>query len=215
MSFPSRQARAGFTLIELLVVIAIIAVLIVLLLPAVQKVREAANRMKCANNLKQIGLAVHNFENTYGVYPPGWAQGPFPWMNIPAGASHHCWPFLLPYVEQQTVANQYHWEVGWSHASNQAARLTQLKMLQCPSAQPDRVASGAPGTPEGACTDYAPIFGVHSLLLDTGLVDRVANAHGVMQANFMARQADITDGASNTVILSESAGRPKRWRAGQ
>jgi prepilin-type N-terminal cleavage/methylation domain-containing protein len=106
--------RVGFTLIELLVVIAIIAVLIGLLLPAIQKVREAANRTQCTNNLKQTSIAVHNFEGTYGRVPPAWWWDPN-WKNYPtleggpaanvAGTSGSLLYFLLPYIEQQTLYN--------------------------------------------------------------------------------------------------------------
>src|SRR5262249_45261529 len=108
---PTKEPRAGFTLIELLVVIAIIAVLIGLLLPAVQKVREAANRARCQNNLKQLGIAVHNFADTNGRLPTYFGIDPpsgtyvYPWMN--RKAMYGGWfAHLLPYVEQDNVYRQ-------------------------------------------------------------------------------------------------------------
>src|SRR5262249_14759872 len=126
-----RYRRGGFTLIELLVVIAIIAVLIGLLLPAVQKVREAANRMKCTSNLKQIGLALHNFESTRGRFPPAGVQGPFPPAGVGEGIRHGWVPFLLPYQEQNALHNQYHWEYDAGHPINLPAERVQVKVLQC------------------------------------------------------------------------------------
>src|SRR5262249_2948969 len=99
-----QQCRSAFTLIELLVVIAIIAVLLGLLLPAVQKVREAANRVSCSNNLKQAGLAALAFENTYHKFPPAVVSGRVNLGVAAPGTSHGLWPSLLPFIEQQNLA---------------------------------------------------------------------------------------------------------------
>src|SRR5713226_2529831 len=138
--FPRRR---GMTLIELLVVIAIIAVLIGLLLPAVQKVREAANRMKCSNNLKQLGLALHNYHAAYGKFPPGSVKGPLAEAGITQPDVNHGWTmFILPYIEQDNLAKRYHWDkpaTGWE---NQEVRRTQLDIVQCPSApEQNRIAA--------------------------------------------------------------------------
>jgi prepilin-type N-terminal cleavage/methylation domain-containing protein len=174
---PAQESRRALTLIELLVVIAIIAVLIGLLLPAVQKVRQAAARTQCANNLKQIRLALHHFENAHGRFPPGGVSGPFPPAGVTTRAAHGCWPFLLPYLEHQALANQYHWEVDWSDPVNQPVVSTPLRILQCPSAEPDRVGSASPGTTrdQGACADYGPMKAVNYVLAQRGLTDQVAN----------------------------------------
>jgi prepilin-type N-terminal cleavage/methylation domain-containing protein/prepilin-type processing-associated H-X9-DG protein len=212
------RSRRAFTLVELLVVIAIIAVLIGLLLPAVQKVRAAANRTSCTNNLKQIGLALHNFENTNGKFPPGVVLGPFPeWGITQPGARNGCVTFLLPYLEQGALNNLYHWEVDAADPLNQPAVNTQIKVVQCPSAEPNRLAAYPEqyGTRTWACTDYAPLIGISPGLVGLGLVDRVGNYRGVLDENFMARPADILDGTSNTAVYAESAGQPKVWQGGR
>jgi prepilin-type N-terminal cleavage/methylation domain-containing protein/prepilin-type processing-associated H-X9-DG protein len=219
------SSRSGFTLIELLVVIAIIAILIGLLVPAVQKVREAANRMACANNLKQIGLALHNYHDAHRTFPPGAVLGPFSQagFTFPADVKHGFVPFLLPYIEQQALANRYHWAVSFNDQANQPAVTTQLRVLQCPSAQPDRLAtevehpiSWSPGR-WSACSDYHGIAWMDEALArpPLSLIDPVGNYEGILTQNRMVRIVEITDGTSNTILVAEVAGRPMLWRAGR
>jgi prepilin-type N-terminal cleavage/methylation domain-containing protein/prepilin-type processing-associated H-X9-DG protein len=214
--------RGAFTLMELLVGIAIIAILLGLLLPAVQKVREAANRMQCGNNLKQLGLALHNFENVRGKFPPGAVTGPFPEAGVTTRAQHGVFPFLLPYLEQQQLYNQYCWDVSYNASANQPTVATHLRILQCPSAETDRLVTEAefPGTwsggRKGACSDYNGIREMDSILAERGWIDPVGNYEGALTQNRMVRvTADITDGTSNTLLMAEAAGRPKLWRAGR
>jgi prepilin-type N-terminal cleavage/methylation domain-containing protein/prepilin-type processing-associated H-X9-DG protein len=219
----SRRSCPAFTLVELLVVIAIIAVLIGLLLPAVQKVREAASRMSCSNNLKQIGLALHNYHDTHGRFPPGAVYGPFPEAGVTNMVNHGFIPFLLPYIEQQTLAGRYRWDVNYNDPPNQDVVTTQLKILQCPSAEPNRLVTEAEfpsawfGGRKSACSDYNGIQGMDATLARPpySLIDPVGNYEGILTRNRIVRVTDITDGTSNTILVAEDAGRPKRWQAGQ
>jgi prepilin-type N-terminal cleavage/methylation domain-containing protein/prepilin-type processing-associated H-X9-DG protein len=217
---PLRKYRRwrAFTLIELLVVIAIIAVLIGLLLPAVQSVREAANRMACTNNLKNLGLALHNFENTRGKLPPGNVQGPFPEAGVTEPVQHGWAPYILPFIEQQPLLDLYRWDLDMYVPLNQPVAARQLKLFQCPSApEQDRFMTfGAfMWGGKGACGDYAPAFSVDPILVARGWIDRPADYRGVLVPNAMTRLHDITDGTANTILLTEVAGRPRQWRAGR
>jgi len=201
--------RRGFTLVELLVVIAIIAVLIGLLLSAVQKVREAAARIQCVNNLKQLGLALNNYHGDYGMFPPGQVAAPYAQWNV-----NHGWAvFILPYIEQQPLANAYHWDKKLADPSNQGVVARPLKNFWCPSApEQDRYDTTHGQFPsyggKGACGDYAPTWFVDPALA-TG------DNQGVLAPNHMTRLTDIQDGASNTILLAEDAGRPRLWQAGR
>jgi prepilin-type N-terminal cleavage/methylation domain-containing protein len=135
----------GFTLVELLVVIAIIGILVALLLPAVQKIREAANRTQCANNLKQLGLALQNYRSDKGAFPPG---------RVKVGTvDYHGWiTYILPYIDQENLFRQYRFDYPWqdtSSSNNNALAGEHLKTLVCPSAPPNR------NTTNRAMTDYS------------------------------------------------------------
>jgi prepilin-type N-terminal cleavage/methylation domain-containing protein/prepilin-type processing-associated H-X9-DG protein len=214
------KTRRGFTLVELLVVIAIIAILIGLLLPAVQKVREAASRMQCANNLHQLGLALHGYHDAHGKFPPGQVSGQdlggLPEAGVTQAVNHGWGPFILPFIEQQALADRYRWDVNVSDPLNQPVTTTQLKIFQCPSAESDRFYTAGPSSAysgKSACTDYAPTWYVDAILVGQGLIDRAGN--GVLQPNYMTRMNEITDGTSQTILLTEDAGRPRQWRVGR
>src|SRR3954447_21250972 len=155
-------ARRAFTLFELLVVIAIIAILIGLLLPAVQKVREAAARMTCFNNLKQLGLALHNYESSYGYFPTS-GEGNSPtsppgtWMDV-----HSTYTQLLPYVEQDNVYKQINLNLRYNHPANAAAFKARIKTFLCPSngaSQDDPQGYGQADYMPVAYTDIDPTDG--------------------------------------------------------
>jgi prepilin-type N-terminal cleavage/methylation domain-containing protein/prepilin-type processing-associated H-X9-DG protein len=228
-----KRAPAGFTLVELLVVIAIIGVLVALLLPAVQAARESARRMQCTNNLKQLGIALHNFHDTNKVFPAARDQlGTSPstttlWLGSWA-------PHIFPYIEQQALHQQYRFDRTWDDASTNAAPngpLTKnVPSFNCPSA-PAR--NTRPANNQRANIDYAATSErqANNPFLNAAQSSAVSqsdpNYIGVLGHNVLVavnppvhrlanrRMATITDGTSNTFLLAECAGRNTYWWMGK
>ena len=214
-----RTARAAFTLVELLVVIAIIAVLIGLLLPAVQKVREAASRIKCSNNLKQLSLALHHHHDTYGVLPTNGGPAPNQTNVIATGGGYWglgdrtappdrqtgCWAYsILPFLEQQNVVDK----------NDQAARLTVFLCATRGREQPQAVPAIDPvfgitytsgGRNPWTITDYAANWFL--------LVNRW-QAGGCPSVGPPPPFAVIQDGLSNTLLVGEKAMDPRGYNTG-
>jgi prepilin-type N-terminal cleavage/methylation domain-containing protein/prepilin-type processing-associated H-X9-DG protein len=208
-------ARRAFTLIELLVVIAIIAVLIGLLLPAVQKVREAAGRAKCQNNLKQLGLALHGYHDSHGAFPPGLASSSF---NV-SDAEATGFTTLLPHIEQDAAFKKYHFDQPWWDPVNYEAVGIEMRLFYCPSNRdagsldlaPMQAQWGYTLPPRAATCDYAFCHGATgSLNSDESriplTVRGVFNIRPTDDAKGGVRLSDIADGTSNTFALGEAAG---------
>ena len=213
--FQFPRCRPGaFTLIELLVVIAIIAILIGLLVPAVQKVREAAARTQCQNNLKQLGVALHNYHDSNNAFPPSQQTTP----------TTHCWlALILPYIELNNVYQMINFTVDWDVAPNDSATQSaavpaqyQPAIYLCPSAPSGRVGSNF-----RAVTDYSSTSELtrpNAFYVGT-YVSSIPPSDptwiGILGNNVKRRVTDIVDGSSNTILVAECAGRNQGWEMGK
>ncbi|MBI1348472.1 DUF1559 domain-containing protein [bacterium] len=197
MSRREKSHPKGFTLIELLVVIAIIAILIALLLPAVQQARESARRTQCNNNLKQIGLAIHNYHDTFGGFPRGELDGTYGKLSMFVG--------ILPYMDQSNMYNLYDFNKGNADAANMQVVSQVIPAYLCPSAVIRRQVpiagcdsnNRAPGTYAGCSGSLDPYGTFAAGNPNNGLI--------VNGGSGFIRMRDITDGSSNTFIVGESA----------
>jgi prepilin-type N-terminal cleavage/methylation domain-containing protein len=193
--------KCAFTLVELLVVIAIIGVLVALLLPAVQSSREAARRSACANNVKQIGLAIQGFQLAKKVYPPSDTDELFIW-DIESELPNHSWAsVIMPYVEMQTLSDRMNFKVSSVGDVNRPAAGTIVSIYRCPSY------TGAEYTDDPHYPDGAFAIGNYVAIGATD-VDHLWQAHlkpeGVIFPKAKIRPADISDGLSKTVFIAES-----------
>jgi prepilin-type processing-associated H-X9-DG protein len=225
-------------LIELLVVIAIIAILIGLLLPAVQKVRDAAARAQCQNNLKQLGLGLMNYESTYATFPAGNCRdalanySSLPWVDWKAS--------VLPFIEQQNVANIYNYKLDWNNPANYPAIAMQIKTFNCPSTPnqprldttPDEGGAFNGNTEPRGVSDYwgsesfevwVPVVGGCTGQFPgfNSFITGANEDYDPVRVGVLTRLAVgatrigmITDGTSNTMMVAESAGRPTKYGPG-
>lgn len=228
--------KHGFTLIELLVVIAIIAILIGLLLPAVQKVREAAARMQCSNNLKQLGLALHAHENAMGRLPPGGASDQAPFGIDPPSSSRwgSSWMvYVLPYIEYDNIFKNWLFtgQSGAFNATNNAlASNLDIKTFFCPSSPMPHFKATNQGAANASLANYVGISGAAPGLIpgynetrfnDLPCGGKVSGS-GAMIPNGQLKLTDFSDGTSNTMAISEQSnfitdntGKLQDWRATQ
>jgi type II secretory pathway pseudopilin PulG len=193
-------------LVELLVVIAIIGILVALLLPAIQAAREAVRRASCQNNLRQLGLALHNYHDVLGQLPPSRIPSPF----------HNWMALTLPFLEQKNLQDLYRFDKDWSAAENQPAVRTRIEILICPSAaggrgRLDQFASGR----FAAVSDYATPAGVTSLAYSANGLPEPSDLRGIINGTEGIRLAQIVDGTSHTILLIEDGGRPAHWLKGR
>ena len=202
--FFSRR-RGGFTLVELLVVIAIIGMLVGLLLPAVQQAREAARRMQCSNNLKQMGLALHNYHDVYKRLAPGWVDWEGVYTAPKEYRSAHVNVAMLPFLEGGAAENEYDYDVPWNHEDNQDMAEIMPSTYQCPSTP----GAGDLG-PEGFQTsDYTYARSASDWFTHEGA------EHAMFEQNQFRKFRDVLDGLSNTMMQYESGGRTQSWVHGR
>jgi prepilin-type N-terminal cleavage/methylation domain-containing protein len=212
MHTSHRRARRGFTLIELLVVIAIIAILIALLLPAVQQAREAARRTQTRNNLRQVVLALHNYHDNFGSFPPGWigVDAATRRPHVEGGNGFGWAALILPQLEQGNLARQIDFKLPIDDPVQAAAIATPLDTFRSPSDPSEDTwqieEEGSPGTVLAtlATANFVGSFGTGKLHDCEGLpVGQTCTGNGVFFHNSRVRMRDVVDGTSNTFVVGQ------------
>jgi len=207
-----QRSRTAFTLIELLVVIAIISVLIGLLVPAVQKVRESAACTQCENSLRQVGIALANYEV---------ANKRFPFGGHSTSPKHGWVSFISPYIEQESIRGNVDFSVDWFAGNNLNVITIPLKILTCPSADSTRgpaTETYSDGTFTGAVWDYTNTSSVATNAFTAAAntaYTKAAGRSGVITSGKGTKMKEILDGASNTITVAEAANRPQYWVMGK
>ncbi len=229
----SDQRRAAFTLVELLVVIAIIGILVALLLPAVQAAREAARRMSCSNNVKQVTLALHNFHDIHKRFPGGAQYNVYKVPNTDnsyiRGTS---WlVFILPHIEQQQIYNQYDFSQPYTAEINNLVGNITIPTFKCPSGAKNRSTNGAEQTDDGTYNDTTHYYGVmgpsdranpsyntvegmtytyvvgnpttNGAYATDGMLGQYRDEPGSVTTKYFVRFGDVIDGTSNTLTVAE------------
>ncbi|QDU62454.1 Type II secretion system protein G precursor [Planctomycetes bacterium Pan216] len=199
--------RRGFTLVELLVVIAIIGVLVGLLLPAIQQAREAARRSQCNNNLKQMGLAIHNYQETHGCFPPATLGSEFNYFQFT------WWIYTLPFTEHANTYDKLEFTrrcgwVGSMGAKNQATfNNFAPEYMFCPSSPLPHLRNFSPQDVNLSLPMYVAVVGsINHSTVDNTRTRGPVGAGGVMNSNAATRPANVTDGLSRTIMVAEQSG---------
>ena len=237
--------REAFTLVELLVIIVIISILIALLLPAVYAGRTVVRRVSCQNNMRQVGLAIHNYADAKGIFPPSKCTYTYSRGTTISEIGHGLIPFLLPFIDQTVAASRYRFDRNWQNTANSEAREIRIDLLLCPEAEPVRLyrsTTTSNSIVEFFCSDYAScdnIWAVRTQLKNLGVVRRdwrsiLASAtlgtrdKPIIRSTVPTRSdvlsalevnpvlpRTITDGLSNSMMLFECTGRPQKYGSGK